>query len=87
MAMETASLITPDQLMTPAVFADPYPVYRQLRDQTPLSYLIPPGTIPGLDEPIHAWALMKQGTTSAIRQTASHLVFGFRQLPLVLNVR
>jgi cytochrome P450 len=59
MAMETSSLITPDQLMTPAVFADPYPVYRQLRDQTPLSYLIPPGTIPGLDEPIHAWALMK----------------------------
>lgn len=57
--METVSLITPDQLMTPAVFADPYPVYRQLRDQSPLSYFIPPGTIPGFDEPMRAWALMK----------------------------
>ena len=85
--METSTFITPDQLMTPAVFTDPYPVYRQLRDQSPLSYLVPPGTIPGFDEPIHAWALMKQGTAPAIRQTASHLVFGFRRLPLVLNVR
>jgi len=59
MAMETSSLITPDQLMTPAVFADPYPVYRQLRDQTPLSYLIPPGIIPGFDESVRPWALMK----------------------------
>lgn len=57
--METSALITPDQLMTPAVFTDPYPVYRQLRDQTPLSYLVPPGTIPGFDEPMRAWALMK----------------------------
>ena len=31
--METSPVITPDQLMTPAVFADPYPVYRQLRAQ------------------------------------------------------
>jgi len=57
--METPALITPDQLVTPAVFADPYPVYRQLRDQSPLSYLVPPGTIPGFDEPTRPWALMK----------------------------
>jgi hypothetical protein len=57
--METSPLMTPDQLMTPAVFADPYPVYRHLRGRTPLSYLAPPGTIPGFDEPIRAWALMR----------------------------
>jgi cytochrome P450 len=57
--MEKSSLSILDQLMTPAVFADPYPVYRQLRDQTPLRYLVPPNTIPGFDEPIQAWALMK----------------------------
>ncbi|MBI3797706.1 MAG: cytochrome P450 [Deltaproteobacteria bacterium] len=57
--METSAIITPDQLMTPAVFADPYPVYLQLRDQTPLSYLVPPGIIPGFDEALWPWALMK----------------------------
>jgi hypothetical protein len=50
--MEKSSLSILDQLMTPAVFADPYPVYRQLRDQTPLRYLVPPDTLPGFDEPI-----------------------------------
>ncbi|MBI3304325.1 MAG: cytochrome P450 [Deltaproteobacteria bacterium] len=58
--MATTPIFTPDQLTTPAVFADPYPAYRQLRDQTPLNYLgLPPGTIPGIDEPLRAWALMK----------------------------
>src|SRR5262249_55876969 len=58
-AMATSAFITPDQLMTPAVFADPYPAYRQMRDQTPLPYLVPAGTIPGFDEPLRPWALMK----------------------------
>ena len=31
--------------------------------------------------------VMKRGAAPAIRQTASHLIFGFHQLPLVLNVR
>ena len=58
--MATPPLFTPDQLTTPAVFADPYPAYQQLRDHTPLNYLgLPPGTIPGIDEPIRAWAFMK----------------------------
>ena len=58
--MATPPLCTPDQLTTPAVFADPYPAYQQLRDHTPLNYLgLPPGTIPGIDEPIRAWAFMK----------------------------
>jgi cytochrome P450 family 109 len=57
--MEPSSPITPDQLMNPAVFANPYPVYRQLREQTLLTYAIPPGTIPGIDETLRPWALMK----------------------------
>jgi len=59
MTMKTSPVITPDQLMTPAVFADPYPVYRQLRAQYPLSYFVPPGTIPGFDDPVRPWALMR----------------------------
>ena len=57
--METSPVITPDQLMTPAVFADPYPVYQQLRAQSPVSYFVPAGTIPGFDDPVQPWALMR----------------------------
>lgn len=40
--------------------ADPYPLYRKLRDHTPVfGYQdYPPGTVPGQDEPISAWVLM-----------------------------
>jgi hypothetical protein len=32
---------------------DPYPVYREMRDQTPTELVfLPPGVIPGLDEPL-----------------------------------
>lgn len=51
--METPSDFTPDQLMKPEAIADPYPVYRCLRDHTPLRYLhFPRGIVPGVDEPI-----------------------------------
>jgi hypothetical protein len=40
--------------------ADPYPTYREMRDQSPtLMEFVPGGIVPGLDEPIKAWALMK----------------------------
>ncbi len=52
--------ITPDQLSTPEVIADPYPAYRQLRDQSPVNYLfIPAGALPEVEEPIRAWAFLK----------------------------
>ncbi len=58
--METPAVFTPDQLSTPVVAADPYPAYRQLCEQTPLHYIdLPVGTVPGIDEPLRAWALMK----------------------------
>jgi cytochrome P450 len=57
--MET-TVFTADQLSIPAVAADPYPVYRQLREHTPLNYIdLPVGTVPGIEEPLRAWALMK----------------------------
>src|SRR5215475_8236523 len=58
--MDTSPIITPDQLSTPAVIANPYPAYSQLWDHSPLSFLLfPPGAIPGVEEPVRAWALMK----------------------------
>src|SRR5215469_14684732 len=54
--MET--ILTPDQLSTPQVIADPYPAYHQLRDRSPFEYVEPPGAIPGIVEPIRTWAFL-----------------------------
>jgi cytochrome P450 len=43
-----------------SIFADPYSTYRQVRDQTPAPYVfMPPGVLPGIDEALRAWSLMK----------------------------
>lgn len=54
-------------LPTPAGVANPYPLYSQLRANTPIyGYQdYPPGTIPGQDEPITAWVLMKHAEVDA----------------------
>lgn len=58
-AMETHPF-TPDHLVARTTFADPYPVYRYLRDQSPVQYVsIPAGASPGVDSPIWAWGLLK----------------------------
>jgi cytochrome P450 len=48
-------------LASPEIVADPYPVYDQLRDRSPFfGYRdLPPGTVPGIDEPVPAWVLLK----------------------------
>lgn len=57
--MDTSVPFAPDYLATPAFIADPYPAYQCLREQSPFPYVsMPAGTIPGLDEPLRAWALM-----------------------------
>ena len=39
---------------------NPYPTYQEMRAQSPvLMEFIPAGVVPGLDEPLKAWALMK----------------------------
>ena len=56
----TEYLTTPDQLIARSTFADPYPIYHALRDQSPVHYVgIPAGASPGLERPIWAWGLLK----------------------------
>ena len=80
--METTPRFTPDQLSTPAVIANPYPAYEQLRDQSPVNYVdLPPGTVLGLDEPVRTWALMKYGDVyGALRD---HDTFSSQPHPLI----
>lgn len=48
-------------LTRPEVIANPYLAYRALRDASPLWGLsdFPPGTVPGQDEPVTAWVLLR----------------------------
>lgn len=50
-----------DLLTTARGIADPYPLYNQLRHLSPVAGYRdwPPGTIPGADEPVTAWALFR----------------------------
>lgn len=51
----------PGSLTTPDVIANPYPAYDALRGESPVSGYAdwPPGTVPGQDAPLQAWALLK----------------------------
>jgi cytochrome P450 len=72
---------TPDQLASPAVIADPYPAYRQLRDRPPFFYVEPAGVTPSIVEPVRALAFLKyddvydalrdHGTFSSLRRSAA----------------
>lgn len=48
-------------LTKPEIIANPYPIYDQLRDRSPFfGYRdLPPGTVPGIDDPVSAWVLLK----------------------------
>jgi cytochrome P450 len=61
----TAELVA--ALPTGETIANPYPLYADLRPQTPVfGYQdYPPGTIPGQDEPVTAWVLMKHAEVDA----------------------
>jgi cytochrome P450 len=69
--MNAAPMIAVDELVaalpSPATIADPYPLYERLRDHTPAyGYRdYPPGTIPGQDEAVTAWVLMKYAEVAA----------------------
>ena len=50
----------PDDLVTPAIIADPYPAYGQLRQQSPTRYLyIPDGALADTPDGMQAWAIMR----------------------------
>lgn len=57
--MSSATVSALDLLTTPEGIANPYPLYEQLRRLSPVAGYRdwPPGTIPGADEPVTAWAL------------------------------
>lgn len=58
---------TPDQLVARATFADPYPVYRSLRDQSPVHYVgVPAGSSPGVEKPLWSWGLLKYEDAYAV---------------------
>lgn len=54
-------------LPTAESIANPYPLYERLREQTPVyGYRdYPPGTVPGQDEAVTAWVLMKYEQVAA----------------------
>jgi cytochrome P450 len=65
-------------LAVPEIIADPYPAYAALRDRSPLPGYVdyPPGTVPGVDEPVTAWALLShEQVTAAARD---HRTFSSR---------
>jgi cytochrome P450 len=65
-------------LPSPQTIANPYPVYAQLRELTPLyGYRdYPPGTIPGQDEAVTSWVLMKYADVAAAAR--DHQTFSSR---------
>jgi cytochrome P450 len=76
------TVITPDYLSTREVVADPYPAYRQLRDQSPFNYLdLPAGTVPGIEGPLRSWALMKYADVYSVLRDHEH--FSSARNPLV----
>ena len=58
-----------------AFLANPYPTYSEMRDQSPVQMeFIPGGIVPGLDEPIKAWALMKYNDVGSCNQSVQFMV-------------
>ncbi len=67
--------IRPEQLATPEVIADPYPSYAALRERSPIFGYTdwPPGTVPGQDPPVRAWAFLKYEDVAAAAR--DHVTF------------
>jgi hypothetical protein len=64
--MESSRVYVPDDLGSPANLAGSYPVYRALREASPVRFQrVPAGVVPGIDQPIHAWALLRHADVMA----------------------
>ena len=76
------TMISPDNLSTREVIANPYPAYQQLRDRSPFNYVdLPAGTVPGIEGPITSWALMKYPDVYGVLR--DHERFSSARNPLV----
>ncbi|MGH7964615.1 MAG: cytochrome P450 [Candidatus Binatia bacterium] len=83
-AAEPAPTPTVEQLREDlATFlSDPYATYRQVHEQTPMEFaFLPGGMIPGFDEPMQAWALMKHADVYAALR--DHETFSSARDPFV----
>jgi cytochrome P450 len=63
-----------EALASPEAVANPYPIYDRYRDESPVPGYRdwPPGTIPGMDDPVEAWALFRYSdVAAAARDTAT----------------
>lgn len=72
----------PADLATAEVIADPYPAYDALRADSPVSGYAdwPPGTVPGQDEPLKAWALLSyEQVQAAAKDTRRFSSANFQQ--------
>jgi cytochrome P450 len=64
--MESSRTYVPDDLGSKETFADPYPVYRALREGSPVRFQrVRAGVYPGIDRTIHAWALLRHADVVA----------------------
>lgn len=69
---------TVKDLYSPEVIANPYPYYEFLRDK-PMAYGLedyPPGTIPGADQPIPAWVVLRH--EDVVHVCRNHGIFSSR---------
>ncbi|MBI3247405.1 MAG: cytochrome P450 [Deltaproteobacteria bacterium] len=82
--MDTPAPLSLDQLRgnLAAFLTNPYPTYSELREQSPVCMeFVPGGVVPGLDEPLAAWALMRHDDVyGALRD---HETFSSARNPLV----
>jgi cytochrome P450 len=68
--------------MMPEALSDPYPIYHQLRDRTPLQYIhVPGGLFPGIEEPIRGWALLRYSDVYSVLR--NHETFSSARNPLI----
>lgn len=65
--MSTTTAAPIERLTTAEGIANPYPIYDELRAQSPVPGYQdwPPGTVPGADEPVTAWALFDYASVYA----------------------
>lgn len=82
--MDAPAPLSLDQLRgnLAAFLTNPYPTYSELREQSPVPIeFVPGGVVPGLDEPLTAWALMRHADVyGALRD---HETFSSARNPLV----
>ena len=65
------SVFTPDQLFAPDVVADPYPAIANIRDRSPFNcVMLPAGLVPGIEEEMRSWALLKYDDVYGVLRSA-----------------